>query len=206
MTRTNSILAGIVLAGTCAALAIADEPLGEEYYTGIAISRPHMMAEVRAAFANEPRTIGGPVYNTVDGDTLYLGAEQYTGLATSRGLEGRIKIRLWGVDSPELHQTCGPVRCGHEAAVALYRMIERDRNVSCEVKDRDRYGRIVARCSNSGGDLGARLVAAGHAIDVPHYSGGAYRDQEAAARAERLGIWATGFVEPAQWRREHKTR
>ncbi len=80
-------------------------------------------------------------------------------------------------------------------------MLAQDPRVTCQAKGIDRYGRTIAVCRNGDGDLGARMVAKGQAIDMPRYSGGAYRDEEAAAKAERLGIWAGSFILPADWRR-----
>lgn len=77
-----------------------------------------------------------------------------------------------------------------------------DDAVTCTEVDRDRWDRVVARCRTVGGDLGSRMVALGWAVDYRRYSGGFYQDQEAAAKAERLGVWRIpGFVNPEDWRR-----
>lgn len=129
--------------------------------------------------------LSGYVETVVDGDTLRL--------------PGQRVVRLWGIDAPEMAQPGG-----RDAWRALYRMIEADRWVRCEIVDRDRYGRTVASCANSGGDLGRRLVAAGHALDYARYSGGRYETEQRAARASRLGMWRDGEpVSPTVWRREH---
>src|SRR3546814_19552594 len=76
------------------------------------------------------------------------------------------RIRLHGIDAPESDQLCviseEEVRCGQQAAIALYERIGRA-TVSCEPKDRERYGRIVAVCRAHGEDLNAPLVVAGWA-------------------------------------------
>ena len=40
----------------------------------------------------------------------------------------------------------------------------------------------------------------GHALDWPRYSKGAFAGEQAAAKADRLGIWAGTFQFPWDWR------
>lgn len=114
--------------------------------------------------------------------------------------------RVWGVDSPELSQTCqrpGAVymityRCGVEARDALVQFIA-GRPVTCQplLNKKGRpvrnYDRIVATCSVGGEDVGAWLVLHGHAVDWRAYSRGAYADEQAEAEAADAGIWAGPF-------------
>jgi endonuclease YncB( thermonuclease family) len=59
------------------------------------------------------------------------------------------------------------------------------------VKYQDSYGRGLARISVKGEDVGARLVASGHAWSNRwHRSLGPYAKQEAQARDQRLGLFA----------------
>jgi endonuclease YncB( thermonuclease family) len=123
----------------------------------------------------------------VDGDTLRMGA---------------VRIRLLGLDAPELAQTCTDGNgadwpCGAKAK-AFVETLVRGADLDCRPSGRDRYGRTLARCSTAGGDLGHAIVAAGWAISLP-----AYASEEAAARAAGQGIWAGTFVAPADWRRSH---
>lgn len=127
------------------------------------------------------------------------------------------RIRLWGIDAPERAQTCeslteiwtsDPPRpktheCGRDASAALAAIL-RDRSVSCEPRDRDRYGRTVATCSTETGDVGAEMVRQGWAIDYEKYSMGRYAAEEAEARNAKRGIWARRFEMPEDWRRQHK--
>lgn len=133
----------------------------------------------------------GPV-TVIDGDTIQVGSE---------------RVRISGIDAPEMGQQCadkmGRYDCGAAARNALRDMIARDPNVTCQPKDRDRYGRLVAVCANHDGDFGARLVRLGRAVAYRRYSL-AYVDQEAAAQAERIGMWEGEFQTPEQYRREHK--
>ena len=126
-----------------------------------------------------------------DGDGLRIGDE---------------RIRLWGIDAPELGQQCNRNRtaypCGTEARVALERLVSAGAP-SCDRLYEDPYGRTVARCSVAGTDLGAEMVRLGWAVDFRRYSNGAYADEEAQARAAKRGLWAGEFEVPAQWRRTH---
>ena len=146
-----------------------------------------------------PATFSGEAM-AVDGDTLRLGAA---------------RIRLHGIDAPESHQPCfvhgqapaavsSTYDCGAMATAALASMLTRGSRVTCQAKANDPHGRTVATCSNSGGDLGARMVARGWAVDWPKYSGGAYSDHEAAARAWGLGIWGGSFFLPKSRKGNHK--
>jgi endonuclease YncB( thermonuclease family) len=113
------------------------------------------------------------------------------------------RIRLHGIDAPESAQLCivqeREVRCGQQAAFALTDRIGRGA-VSCEPRDRDRYGRIVAVCSVRGEDLNAWLVAEGWAMAYREFSPD-YIAQEQVASAAKIGIWAGEFVAPWDWRR-----
>ncbi len=75
-------------------------------------------------------------------------------------------------------------------------------SVQCHAEDRDRWGRIVARCRAGGRDLGAEIVRAGWARAARGATAG-YAALEAEARAARRGAWQGAFEDPARWRREH---
>ncbi|MFT3973727.1 MAG: thermonuclease family protein [Amaricoccus sp.] len=125
-----------------------------------------------------------------DGDTLRLGGT---------------KIRLFGIDAPESHQSC-PDRagntwpCGTVAAERLEALVA-NRVVDCELQDADRYGRMVASCSVDGRDLGATIVADGLARAYARYSD-RYLPDEAEARAAGRGLWQAETEAPWDWRRD----
>ena len=123
----------------------------------------------------------------VDGDTLRFGA---------------LRVRLTGLDAPELDQTCtdragAEWACGSEAKTFVAGLIASE-PVSCVRSGRDRYGRALATCSIDGRDLGSQIVAAGWAVAELDYAG-----DELAARLAERGIWGGSFVPPAEWRRTH---
>ena len=94
--------------------------------------------------------------------------------------------RLFGIDAPELHQTCSEANgkswlCGRAAKARLTALINRGK-VNCEARATDRFGRVVAVCSAEGvPDLGEALVRDGDAIDL-----GALRAIPIAMRKPRL--------------------
>ncbi len=92
-----------------------------------------------------------------------------------------------------------PWQCGKDAANALAEKIGR-RPVTCEERDRDRYGRIVAKCSVASEDLGEWMVANGWAVAY-HLFSYEYSRAEHRAKSARRGIWASEFIKPWEWRR-----
>ncbi len=122
----------------------------------------------------------------VDGDSL---------------LFGETRIRLEGIDAPELSQTCmaggRSFECGREARNHLRRLIG-GHPVSCSGWQTDKYGRMLARCTVSGTDINAAMVRDGWAVAF-----GDFDAEEAQARAQRRGVWQGEFAAPRDWRRDH---
>jgi endonuclease YncB( thermonuclease family) len=84
----------------------------------------------------------------VDGDTIDLNDTRW---------------RLWGIDAPETHQTCGDGwPAGGEATATMRKRIE-GKAVTCELRGNDRYKRSIGLCRADGEDLGADMVSAGMA-------------------------------------------
>jgi endonuclease YncB( thermonuclease family) len=124
----------------------------------------------------------------IDGDTIEIHGQ---------------RVRLHGIDAMESRQLCwnGKRRryaCGREAALTLDDFIG-DSVIACESRGHDRYGRIVARCSVRGEDLGAWMVESGHALAYRQYSRD-YVKQEQGARKGKQGVWKGKFVKPWEWR------
>ena len=120
--------------------------------------------------------LAGPA-TVIDGDTLAISG---------------LRVRLEGIDAPEAGQTCGsaaagPWRCGTEASGALARFIQ-GKDMRCESRGLDKYGRTLGVCFVGDQDVNAWMVRQGYAWAFVKYST-TYVKEEAAARAERLGIW-----------------
>jgi endonuclease YncB( thermonuclease family) len=131
--------------------------------------------------------------SVIDGDTLEI--------------HGR-RVRLFGIDAPESGQTCtdaggGIYRCGQKAAQVLDARIG-DGVVTCQPKDRDFYGRVVAVCRVYGEDLGAWMVGLGWAVAFRRYST-RYAPAEELAKQRKTGMWAGSFELPSDWRAEQRS-
>lgn len=134
--------------------------------------------------ANTVATTGA--VRVVDGDSLEAEGE---------------RIRLRGIDAPELSQTCrrgdAEYRCGYEAREAMRRLIA-GRPVDCSGSQRDRYQRLLAVCRAGDVELNRAQVLAGWAVAY-----GGYSEEEEAAHQARRGVWAGDFERPSAWRAEH---
>lgn len=124
----------------------------------------------------------------IDGDTLVSGGD---------------RLRLEGVDAPELDQTCTrpdgePYSCGADARQILADLVGAGA-WQCSGTDHDRYRRLLVICRRGSDDLGRLLVASGAAL-----AEGRYLAEEGLARREGRGIWNGGFERPSDWRRMRK--
>jgi endonuclease YncB( thermonuclease family) len=131
-----------------------------------------------------PRIVSGPA-TVIDGATLDLG--------------GR-RLRLYGMDAPDLDQTCSDgherdYSCGRAAAAALTARIGGG-NVTCELREADG----TALCRRDGEDLAAWMVANGYAI-ADRSAPAAYEAQDRRAWGRRVGLWSGVFEIPADRRR-----
>lgn len=132
----------------------------------------------------------------IDGDTLDVAGH---------------RVRLAAIDSPERAQTCEGANglvyeCGRDAAAVMASLV-RDRIVTCEQKDTDRYRRTVAVCRTEAGDLGQMMVSLGWAVRYARYDRECrYCAAEEEARSQRLGIWSGRFETPEEWRATKKAR
>jgi endonuclease YncB( thermonuclease family) len=116
------------------------------------------------------------------------------------------RIRLEGIDAPELDQTCTDPRgqawsCGRTAVQEL-RSHVRGQELRCEPLARDRYERTLAVCTlPDGSDVNAWIVRQGWALASGR--SGKYQSEQDEAEAARRGIWAGKFTPPWEWRQQH---
>ena len=109
------------------------------------------------ATAQEPLPVHtGRVVQVIDGDSLRL--------------ENLVPdVRLWGVDAPEWNDPMGPL-----ATIRLDR-VAGGRWVACAEMDRDRYGRVVARCHLDGTrEVNRMVIEQGPATEYCRFSRNAY--------------------------------
>lgn len=89
-------------------------------------------------------------------------------------------VRLNGIDAPELG-----TRSGQQARRWMVNYL-RGKSVECRLNGERSYDRYIGVCYADGTDIGAALIAAGHALDCGRYSGGRYRHLETPAARSRL--------------------
>ncbi|RYD24580.1 MAG: micrococcal nuclease [Verrucomicrobiaceae bacterium] len=127
-----------------------------------------------------------------DGDTITV----YAGEG-----QPQIKVRLAGIDAPELKQAYG-----NAAKVALSDMVF-GKPVELRNTSRDRYGRTVAAVIVDGAtEVNPAMVRAGMAWHYKAYSKDAALAQaEQEARAAKRGLWQEGKpVAPWEFRKKPK--
>ena len=109
------------------------------------------------------------------------------------------------MDAPERKQKCTNLDgqqwdCGIAAQEALTQLVKSVSQISCDLMDVDRYGRLVMRCYAGKTDVAEALVKAGLALAYRQYSN-LYINEENTARIARVGMWDGSFTEPWTWRR-----
>jgi micrococcal nuclease len=117
------------------------------------------------------------VYKVSDGDTIKV---------TCSGRD--VKIRLYGIDTPEKAQRYGLEATQYTKQVVL------GKTVDIRVVDTDRYGRSVAMVMQGDLNLNEMLVINGYAWVYVRYCKESFCDNftsyEKRARQQHLGLWA----------------
>ena len=143
-----------------------------------------------ATSAHSTLGYGGKVSHVSDGDTLWV--------APDAGGPAR-KLRLDGIDAPEICQPHGEASRQALARLALNRRVE------VRVRRQDDYGRELAHVKVDRQDLGALMVREGQAWSYRWRNHpGPYATEEAAARQAHRGLFAAGRPElPRDFRQRH---
>ncbi|MGE4043358.1 MAG: thermonuclease family protein [Acetobacteraceae bacterium] len=140
--------------------------------------------------------LSGSVSAVSDADTIRLQGE---------------RLRLHGVDAPELSQRCVRANGHSYLAGPAYRDgligLIRKRQVTCTWSTRDRYGRPVATCTAAGDTLtlNEQLVLHGYAFAFDYgRDTSPYHRAEELAHAGGRGVWNGHCERPADYRRRHR--
>jgi len=113
----------------------------------------------------ESLVLTGKAY-VIDGDTIRI---------------QKTKIRIAGVDAPELNMPWG--QKSKWAMVAICK----GQTITVKLDGERSYDRLVGTCFlPDGRDIGAELIKQGLALDLPHFSGGKYRHLEPADARRKL--------------------
>jgi endonuclease YncB( thermonuclease family) len=142
------------------------------------------------AHAAASKTWVGTVTHVTDGDTLWV-RPQRTGAPR--------QIRVDGIDAPEICQLHGETARSVLAAHVL------GQRVQVRVRRTDQFGRLLARITLQGEDVGGWMVSQGQAWSYRYRRNpGPYAAQEAQARAHGRGLFGDGRPElPRDFRKRH---
>lgn len=126
----------------------------------------------------------------IDGDTIKV---------KTKGTEQ--KIRLYGIDCPELDQPFGS-----QAKNKTKKLIQNKR-VKIQVLDKDRYGRLVALVSTKTFILQEELLKSGLAVVYPMFCKmpicSKWQQLEEQAKEQKKGIWKSKHTAfPWEWRKK----
>ena len=144
------------------------------------------------------------ISNNSETNLKLIGQVQVTDGDTIR--QGKLKIRLHGIDAPEYKQKCKNSKnqlyaCGVKSSAFLQSVINKN-DVYCEGRNKDRYGRLIAICYVNNINLNSTMVEDGWAIAYRYYSND-YIAEEERAKQNKRGIWQGEFDEPYIWRKNN---
>lgn len=130
----------------------------------------------------------GVVTHVSDGDTVWVQPLQ--------GGEAQ-KVRLLGIDAPEICQSWGP-----QARAALHAVLQ-GQVVEVHAHAHDTYGRLLGQLTRQGQDVGAWMVGQGYAWSYSdqHHTG-PYEGLQQQAQSRRLGLFADGRALQPRWFRK----
>lgn len=150
-----------------------------------------ILAAVLALNAAQAQAQQYRVIGVMDGDTVKV-------LSNDRQ---QIKCRLHGVDAPEKNQAYGQRSKDSLSEMVFQKLVD------VAVVDRDQYGRSICRISLNGVDINKVQLQRGMVWHYSRYSKDAsYAQAEAAARQQRLGLWADANPTPPwAFRRNEKS-
>ena len=153
--------------------------------------------------------VAASVFNIASGANFELsGRVNITKVSDGDSLRsGDLRIRLFGIDAPELKQQCADQNgvlwgCGAAAQHQLIALIRENKELQCNLRDVDHYGRLIMQCFTGSIDIGAAMVQSGYALAYRHFSDLYIADEEQAKTALK-GVWRGTFSPPWEWRRQN---
>jgi endonuclease YncB( thermonuclease family) len=181
--RTDLLL--VMLAVLAGCNAPASKPQAQPKRPA-ATTKPHAPASLPIPAKPEPSAPVWRVVSVHDGDTLRAVDASKT----------EHKVRLVGIDAPEIGQAFGT-----KSRDGLTAMVK-GKSVAVHADSEDRYGRTLARLVVEGRDVNHQMVADGLAWHFTRYSDDErLAAAEREARADRRGLWSDPApTAPWDWR------
>ncbi|EOF4405687.1 thermonuclease family protein [Campylobacter upsaliensis] len=143
---------------------------------------------------NLEKELTGKVSKVIDGDTIELLAK--TSKENPYNHITKLKIRLYGIDAPELKQAYGKEAKEFLSALVL------KQEVSLIIENKDKYERIVGTIFLKGKDINKEMVKNGYAHAYESFSK-KYLAEQADAKMFKLGLWQDEkAVKPSEFRRK----
>lgn len=131
--------------------------------------------------------IQGEITKVYDGDTITIALEN----------QEQVKIRLYGLDAPELKQSFGK-----ESREYLLNLCPLQSQAMVRVMDKDKYKRVVGIVYCDEVNANEKLVENGFAWAYREYSSN-YISLENKARKNHLGLWSEANpIKPSEFRRK----
>lgn len=128
----------------------------------------------------------------IDGDTLKI---------------NDTKIRLVGVDAPEISQKCkirGHVEnCGEVVKLRLVQATS-TKDVTCYDHGKDYFGRILGECYVEDLNINKWLLREGLAVYYYNKDFKSYKIFEILAKQDKVGLWDSEFQNPKDYRKQQK--
>ncbi|MDA3056455.1 thermonuclease family protein [Campylobacter sp. CN_NA1] len=124
-------------------------------------------------FAFADTQIVGKVVKVYDGDTIHILDDDLN----------RFIIRFYGIDAPEIKQPFGK-----KSREFLAKKISGKR-VKIQIKNKDKYRRILGIVTYRKKDINAEMVKNGYAWSYDKFSK-KYKKLERVAKREKVGLWA----------------
>ncbi|EAI4456473.1 thermonuclease [Campylobacter upsaliensis] len=143
---------------------------------------------------NLEKELTGKVSRVIDGDTIELLAK--TSKENPYNHIAKLKIRLYGIDAPELKQAYGKEAKEYLSALVL------KQEVGLIIENKDKYDRFVGTIFLKGQDINKEMVKNGYAHAYESFSK-KYLAEQADAKMFKLGLWQDEkAVKPSEFRRK----
>ncbi|ELW4533865.1 thermonuclease family protein [Campylobacter upsaliensis] len=143
---------------------------------------------------NLEKELTGKVSKVIDGDTIELLAK--TSKTNPYNHIAKLKIRLYGIDAPELKQAYGKEAKEYLSALVL------KQEVSLIIENKDKYDRFVGTLFLKGQDINKEMVKNGYAHAYESFSK-KYLAEQADAKMFKLGLWQDEkAVKPSEFRKQ----